>query len=277
MSNLKKIEKSVEDSCTQRDINRVWLVRNKKTIYKDSDDKLRTKKQNHKADKKSATEPETSIPLRLAKSILHPSKEGKSKSTRISKTPDENEYQESTYNGNLVDKLKEVKDIFNQTSNMMEWKKINTEALNQLKEENKIDSWEKAKDWALTKNNFFCLEQKIIRLAEQTKIFEEYTTLNDDFKQRLENKNHYKDKKKTSEKRPILESPSKWSDIEDEEERNKAFKEMYLERREQELTLSSPPEKNEDTEEDEKEEVKVLTKASPSKKKKGKKKKKKSN
>ncbi|PKY35438.1 hypothetical protein RhiirB3_456241 [Rhizophagus irregularis] len=187
------------------------------------------------------------------------------------------QYQESTYNGNLVDKLKKVKDIFNQTSNMMEWKKINTEALNQLKEENKIDSWEKAKDWALTKNNFFCLEQKIIRLAKQTKIFEEYTTLNDDFKQRLENKKNYKDKKKTSEKRPILESPSKWSDIEDEEERNKAFKEMYLERREQELTLSSPPEKNEDTEEDEKEEVKVLTKASPSKKKKGKKKKKKSN
>ncbi|EXX65004.1 hypothetical protein RirG_137440 [Rhizophagus irregularis DAOM 197198w] len=32
--NLKEMEEAVEDSCTQGDINRVWLVRNKKTIYK---------------------------------------------------------------------------------------------------------------------------------------------------------------------------------------------------------------------------------------------------
>ncbi|CAB4493687.1 unnamed protein product [Rhizophagus irregularis] len=38
------------------------------------------------------------------------------------------QYQESTHDGSLVDKLKEVKDIFNQTSNEMEWEKINIEA-----------------------------------------------------------------------------------------------------------------------------------------------------
>ncbi|PKK63170.1 hypothetical protein RhiirC2_789289 [Rhizophagus irregularis] len=38
------------------------------------------------------------------------------------------QYQESTHNGSLVDKLKEVENIFNQTSNEMEWERINIKA-----------------------------------------------------------------------------------------------------------------------------------------------------
>ncbi|PKC52307.1 hypothetical protein RhiirA1_481812 [Rhizophagus irregularis] len=188
------------------------------------------------------------------------------------------QYQESTYDGSLVDKLMEVKDIFNQTSNEMEWKKINVEAIDELRKEHGIKTWDDAKNWALEKNNFFRLGQKIISLAEKSKIFQEYTTLNDNFKQRLENENRYQDEKKIGEKRPLLESPSKWSDIEDEEERNKAFKAFYLEKRQRELTLS--PSVNEDKEEDEEEEEEeeeFEPKASPLKKKSGKKKKKKKN
>ncbi|PKB96400.1 hypothetical protein RhiirA5_385363 [Rhizophagus irregularis] len=139
------------------------------------------------------------------------------------------QYQESTHNCSLVDKLMEVKDIFDQTSNEMEWERINTEALHLVSKENKINSMEKAKEWAMEKNNFFLLGQRIISLAEKMKIFQEYTTLNDNFKQRLENENRYQDEKKTGEKRPILESLSKWSDLEDEEKRNKAFTAMYKE------------------------------------------------
>ncbi|PKY28989.1 hypothetical protein RhiirB3_417582, partial [Rhizophagus irregularis] len=79
--------------------------------------------------------------------------------------------------------------------------------------------------------------------------------MNDNFKQRLENENRYQDEKKIGEKRPILESPSKWSEIEDEEERNKAFKEMYKEKRQREQLISFSPSAiyriEEDTEEEE--------------------------
>ncbi|PKY28031.1 hypothetical protein RhiirB3_416623, partial [Rhizophagus irregularis] len=87
--------------------------------------------------------------------------------------------------------------------------------------------------------------------------------------------------KKIGEKRPILESPSKWSEIEDEEERNKAFNEMYKEQRQREQLISFSPSAiygvEEDTEEEEIEEKEVVPKASPSKKNSGKKKKKKKN
>ncbi|GET59600.1 hypothetical protein GLOIN_2v1881393 [Rhizophagus irregularis DAOM 181602=DAOM 197198] len=333
----------------------VWLVRNKKTIYKDGDAKIRATKVQEKIVKEKviATENRTSPPLRPAsepktpitpperiyrelgnfasrkESLLHPSKA--EKPLRISKTPDENEvvemiknwrvgeenssdqndtsenkgqqlkkdnvapeevveiikdyrttnkikyvqYQESTHDGSLVDKLKEVKDIFNQTSNEMEWEKINIEAVDELRKEQGINNYDEAKNWALEKNNFFLLGQKIISLAEKSKIFQEYTTLNENFKQRLENENRYQDEKKIGEKRPILESPSKWSDLEDEEERNKAFKAFYLEKRQRELILS--PSVKEDKEEEEEEELEP--KASPSKKNSGsgKKKKKKNN
>ncbi|PKC55929.1 hypothetical protein RhiirA1_542311 [Rhizophagus irregularis] len=217
--NLKEMEEAVEDSCTQGDINRVWLVRNKKTIYKDGDAKTRTTKVQEVQEKivqekviatenrmspslRPASEPKTpnTPPERIYRelgnfasrkeSLLHPSKADKP--LRISKMPDENEvvemiknwrvgeettpdqndtsenkgqqqlkkdnvapdevveiikdyrtmnkikyvqYQESTHDGSLVDKLKEVKDIFNQTSNEMEWEKINIEAVDELREE----------------------------------------------------------------------------------------------------------------------------------------------
>ncbi|PKC58872.1 hypothetical protein RhiirA1_470314 [Rhizophagus irregularis] len=355
--NLKEMEEAVEDSCTQGDINRVWLVRNKKTIYKDGDAKTRTKKPQEKINQdkvivtengmkspeRLASEPKTPItpPERIYRelgnfasrkeSLLHPSKA--EKPIRISKTPDENEvvemiknwrvgekntpdhndisvnrgqqlkkdnvapeevvdiikdfrttnkikyvqYQESSHNGSLVDKLMEVKDVFDQTSNKMEWERINTEALNLLRKENNLDSLEKAKEWAMERNNFFRLGQRIISLAEKTKIFEEYTTLNDNFKQRLEDENRYQDEKKIGEKRPILESPSKWSDIEDEEERNKAFTATYKERRQREQLISFSPSQNEDTEEEVEEEKETEPEASSPKKKNGSKKKKKSN
>uniref|UniRef100_U9UPI9 Uncharacterized protein n=4 Tax=Rhizophagus irregularis TaxID=588596 RepID=U9UPI9_RHIID len=340
--NLKEMEEAVEDSCTEGDINRVWLVRNKKTIYKDGDDKTRMKKPQEKIDqdKVIATDNKIRLPLRLAsepktpitpperiyrelgnfasrkESLLHPSKADKP--LRISKTPDENEvvemiknwrvgeentpdhndtsekkdyrtlnkikyvqYQESTHDGSLVDKLKEVKDIFNQTSNEMEWEKINVEAVDELRKEHEIKNWDEAKNWALEKNNFFRLEQKIISLVEKSKIFQEYTTLNDNFKQRLENENRYQDEKKIGEKRPILESPSKWSYIEDEEERNKAFKAFYLEKRQQELIPSTSTiqykEEDEENEEEAAEEEKLELKTSPSKKTSGRKKTKKKN
>ncbi|PKK57458.1 hypothetical protein RhiirC2_797996 [Rhizophagus irregularis] len=279
--NLKEMEKAVEDSYTQGDINRVWLVRNKKTIYNDDgDDKSRTKKQKEKIieDKKIATEPEMRITLQPAsepkipmtsleriyrelgnfasrkESLLHSSKKGKP--LRISKTPDEEEvvemiknwrvgtsdhndisgqkgepsslkkdnvapeevvdiikdyrttnkikyvqYQESTHNESLINKLKEVKEIFNQMSNEMEWEKINIEAVDELRKEHGINNWD-------------------------------------------ENENRYQDEKKIGEKRPILELP-----------RTK---------------------KDEDAEEAEEKEA-VESNASPSKKKSGKKKKKKGN
>ncbi|PKK62303.1 hypothetical protein RhiirC2_783028 [Rhizophagus irregularis] len=133
----------------------------------------------------------------------------------------------------------------------MEWEKINKEALIELREENKITNWIEARDWALKPNNFFRIGQRIISLAEKSKIFQEYTTLNDNFKQRLENKNRYQDEKNIGEKRPILESPSKRSDLADEDE------------------------EEEDDDEEEEERAEVESKASSSKKKSGKKKKKK--
>ncbi|POG81714.1 hypothetical protein GLOIN_2v1470546 [Rhizophagus irregularis DAOM 181602=DAOM 197198] len=303
--NLKEMEEAVEDSCTQGDINRVWLVRNKKTIYKDGDAKTKatTKAQEKKfKEKVTATENRMSSPIRLAKSLQHPSKA--EQPSRTSKTPDENEvvemiknwrvgeentldqkdtsenkgqqlkkdnvvpeevveiikdyrttnkikyvqYQESTHDGSLVDKLKEVKEIFNQTSNKMEWEKINVEAVDELRKEHGIRNWNEAKNWALEKNNFFRLGQKIIN------------------------------EKKIGEKSPILESLSKWSDIEDEEERNKAFKAFYLEKRQRELIQSpSVKEDNEENEEAEEEEEELEPETSPSKKNGGKKKKKKKN
>ncbi|PKK57554.1 hypothetical protein RhiirC2_825462 [Rhizophagus irregularis] len=120
--NLKDMEEAVEDSCTQEDINRVWLVRNKKTIYKDGDDKKRVKKLQEKKiqEKVIATENRPQSPLRLAsepktpitpleriyrelgnfasrkESSLHPSK--MEQPSRISKTSDENEVVEMIKN-----------------------------------------------------------------------------------------------------------------------------------------------------------------------------------
>ncbi|CAB4474011.1 unnamed protein product [Rhizophagus irregularis] len=119
------MEEAVEDSCTQEDINRVWLVRNKKTIYKDGDAKTRTTKVQEVQEKivqekviatenrmspslRPASEPKTpnTPPERIYRelgnfasqkeSLLHPSKADKP--LRISKTPDKNEVVEMIKN-----------------------------------------------------------------------------------------------------------------------------------------------------------------------------------
>lgn len=58
----------------------------------------------------------------------------------------------------------------------------------------------------MKENNFLLLEQKIISLAEQNEILQEYTTLNNDFQKRLD-ENYMTDEREIGEKRPILESP----------------------------------------------------------------------
>ncbi|PKY16266.1 hypothetical protein RhiirB3_428604 [Rhizophagus irregularis] len=104
----------------------------------------------------------------------------------------------------------------------------------------------------------------------------EYTTLNDNFKQRLENENRYQDEKKTGEKRPILGSPKiedEPSDLDyiDEEDTIPAecWTTNHQLNNEQKLQFTMFDEK------DEKEEEEI--KASPSKKNNSKKKKKKNN
>lgn len=65
--------------------------------------------------------------------------------------------------------------------------------------------------------------QKVISLAEQSKILNEYTSLNDDFKIRLKDENRLTDEREIGEKHPILESPppqsSKKNEREEEEEK----------------------------------------------------------
>ncbi|EXX64536.1 hypothetical protein GLOIN_2v1483079 [Rhizophagus irregularis DAOM 181602=DAOM 197198] len=88
--------------------------------------------------------------------------------------------------------------------------KINTEAVRMIKVENGLDlkdSSQEFKNWAMEKNNFMLLGQKVISLAEQSKILQEYKTLNDDFTSRLRDENFLTDERKIGEKRPISESP----------------------------------------------------------------------
>uniref|UniRef100_U9UJG0 Uncharacterized protein n=1 Tax=Rhizophagus irregularis (strain DAOM 181602 / DAOM 197198 / MUCL 43194) TaxID=747089 RepID=U9UJG0_RHIID len=129
-------------------------------------------------------------------------------------------------------------------------------------------------------NNFFRLGHKIISLAEKSKIFEEYTTLNDNFKQRLENENRYQDEKKTGEKRPMLESPKKEeepldSDYVDEENSTIPEEEYWTANYQQENTQVI--QEVTFTMRDEDKEDEAEPKASPPLKNSGKKKKKKKN
>ncbi|PKC01575.1 hypothetical protein RhiirA5_456152 [Rhizophagus irregularis] len=127
----------------------------------------------------------------------------------------------------------------------------------------------------MDKNNFFLVGNKIISLAEQTRIFQEYTTLNDDFKKRLENENRYQDEKKIGEKRPMLESPKKEeepSDLDQFDEENSIPEECWTTNYQLE-----EGQKIQFTMFDEEEEEEAEPTASPSKKNSGKKKKKKKN
>ncbi|PKK74125.1 hypothetical protein RhiirC2_775190 [Rhizophagus irregularis] len=94
--------------------------------------------------------------------------------------------------GKVRKKLEELEEIFMQTSNDMEWEHINREALRMIK--------------------------RIISMAEQREIMREYTTLNDDFKKRLKDKNRKTDER---EKRTIIETPPPWKPKESEENNKK--------------------------------------------------------
>lgn len=51
------------------------------------------------------------------------------------------------------------------------------------------------------------LGKRIIDKAEQSRILQEYTTLNDDFTKRLQDENRESEKRETGDKRPMVESP----------------------------------------------------------------------
>ncbi|CAB4445789.1 unnamed protein product [Rhizophagus irregularis] len=104
--------------------------------------------------------------------------------------------------------MDEIKEIFYETSNGMEWEKINMEAVTTMKEEMNIQGMENFNQWMQKENNYLLLGKKIISLAEQNEILLEYTTLNNDFTKRLKDNNRYQDEKEVGDKRPIWESPS---------------------------------------------------------------------
>ncbi|GBC52645.2 hypothetical protein GLOIN_2v1784816 [Rhizophagus irregularis DAOM 181602=DAOM 197198] len=92
-------------------------------------------------------------------------------------------YQEDETNAEqaIKDKLTEFERIFSTTSNEMEWEEIRTAALKNLGSEKGLRDWDKIKKWVMRTNNFLRLGRRIISLAEQGAILQEYTTLNDDF------------------------------------------------------------------------------------------------
>ncbi|PKY35526.1 hypothetical protein RhiirB3_396252, partial [Rhizophagus irregularis] len=64
----------------------------------------------------------------------------------------------------------------------------------------------KFKDWAMQTNNFLLLGNRIISHAEQNKILQEYTKLND-FTNKLKEEHRWTDEKETGEKWPKPASP----------------------------------------------------------------------
>lgn len=80
----------------------------------------------------------------------------------------------------VKNKLDEIKEIFFDTSNGMEWKKINVEAIEKLREELKIEGMEKFNQWMQKENNYLLLGKKIISLTEQNEILLEYMILQKD-------------------------------------------------------------------------------------------------
>ncbi|PKK62547.1 hypothetical protein RhiirC2_855603 [Rhizophagus irregularis] len=167
-------------------------------------------------------------------SLLHPSKA--EKPLRISKMPDENEVVELIKNWRVGEDTPDHND--NSANKGRQLKKDNVAPEEVV---------EIIKDYQITN------KIKYVQYQESThngSLVDKLKEVQDIFNQTLENENRYQDEKKIGEKRPILESPSKWSDLEDKE----------------------------DEEEDEEEEEEVVEpKASPSKKNNGKKKKKKKN
>ncbi|CAB4476775.1 unnamed protein product [Rhizophagus irregularis] len=187
-------------------------------------------------------------------SLLHPSKEGKP--SRKCKTPDEEEVIKTIINWRVG-----TKNTPDQNNSSRQKGEPSSLKKDNVAPDEVVDI---VKDYRTTnKINYVQYQESTHNGSLVDKLI-------------LENENRYQDEKKTGEKRPILESLSKWSDLEDEEHRNKAFSEMYKERRQREQLLSFSPSAiygiEEDLTEEEKEDIDP--EISSPKKKKGKKKKK---
>ncbi|PKY56435.1 hypothetical protein RhiirA4_507245 [Rhizophagus irregularis] len=297
--NQKDMEKAVEDSCSQGDLQRIWLVRNRKTIYKEEKKKRTTSvsqekekrqeetkvisKKNVESESKgpsiiptNLTSPETPslLPDRSYRELgnytsrkessMHSPKEQTRQ--RIFETPDEdhvvnminkwrlsgqvtpkqadnllrshelkkdnvateevveiiNEHREtekikyvqydpnSSNSNGLRDKLEELQKIFERLDSEMEWKKINSQAIEKV-----TNSFSPKEKRALEKGSppsvqsFTRIGERVIDLAEQNDIVKLYTTLNDGFERRLRDENRYQDKKEIGDKRPLLDSPKR--------------------------------------------------------------------
>ncbi|PKB97544.1 hypothetical protein RhiirA5_383819 [Rhizophagus irregularis] len=115
-----------------------------------------------------------------------------------------------TSTNELREKLTVLEEIFDETSNLMEWEHINLQAVMDVKKENGFEVGDvspKFKNWAMQTNNFLLLGNKIISHAEQNKILQEYTKLNNDFTHKLKEEHRWTDEKETGEKRPKPASP----------------------------------------------------------------------
>ncbi|EXX59659.1 hypothetical protein GLOIN_2v1780192 [Rhizophagus irregularis DAOM 181602=DAOM 197198] len=150
-------------------------------------------------------------------------------------------------------------------SNSMEWKKINIEAIQDLKDKMKIDGMKKFNEWMQKKNDYFLLGKKIISLAEQNEILLEYIMLNNDFTKRLKNENRYQDNKEKTNIRIIISIISKpWlikdnnsmSKIKDEN-KNKEEETKGKEITETEKASSSSSKKKQEKQEEKEEEAKM--------------------
>ncbi|PKY55651.1 hypothetical protein RhiirA4_427666 [Rhizophagus irregularis] len=320
----KALEEAVEDSCTQGDQRKIWLIRNKKTIYKD-DKKKREKEKTEddrtvevpKGTQKQPTTTEPESKQKIATPVTPPDRiylglsnwatnkdrfsnkeqnedeivdlikswrlqekeetEGSTsdlsnnnferenagplkrdnvptqevveiiKEYRTNEKIKYDQYKTSTNDKDIKTKLQEIKNIFDQTSNEMEWEKINHQAASEIIKEVNLVGLEDLRVWALEKNNFFRIGEKIISLAEQNEIMNEYTTLNDNFTKRLKDENRNTKENVVGEKRIAQDSPSKLihtpgeftpDEIAEDKEKHAAWVEWMKQKRAQELEIS---------------------------------------
>ncbi|CAB4403152.1 unnamed protein product [Rhizophagus irregularis] len=354
--NQKVMEEAIEDSCTKGDINRIWLVRNKKTIYREDRKEKRPKEESgtnrlNSEQRKTEETPDKTLPSTIGQvepktpitprnSYMELEKLGQFNlkvppryfNPRKPKTPNEEEVVDAISKWRLTDaispddqtanhlekgkekqkeplkkdnvapeevveiikeyrsdkiaytrlsdsptdnelrkKVGEIEEIFDVNYHLMEWKAIQGEIIDEIKEEKKMSGMNDFRKWMNEEKNYLILAKKVIIRAENHGLFQVFTEMNEDFSKRLEDENRYQDNKEIGDKRPILESPEvperePWlvtaegsEEEEDEEEGNKKNIEDQKEEKEKEI------------------EEKNLNKSDPAKIKEEKKKKKKKN
>ncbi|PKY55447.1 hypothetical protein RhiirA4_504256 [Rhizophagus irregularis] len=118
--------------------------------------------------------------------------------TRLSDSPTDNE---------LRKKVGEIEEIFDVNYHLMEWKAIQGEIIDEIKEEKKMSGMNDFRKWMNEEKNYLILAKKVIIRAENHGLFQVFTEMNEDFSRRLEDENRYQDNKEIGDKRPILESP----------------------------------------------------------------------